>query len=138
RRLLEILQQSVGRILVQRVGAEDQIDAPFAFERTHVQIAPQLAHIVDPDLLAERLEEVEIGMAATLGARAGARQVRRQPTRKLWLADAGRAVEEIGVRRPLLERSRQQSLCLVLLRNGLEAAHVPPSRSRRALLLRRS
>ena len=138
RRLLEILEERVGGVLVQRVGAEDEVDAPLALERPHVQVAAQLADVVDPDLLAERLEEVEVGMAAALDARVVAEQLGREAPRELPLADPGRAVEEIGVRRPLLQRGRQQPLRLVLLRNGLEAAHVPPSQSPRALRSRRS
>ena len=137
RRLLEILEERVRGVLVQRVGAEDEIDAPVALERPHVQVAAELAHVVDPDLLAERLEEVEVGMAAALDAQVVAEQLGREAPRELPLADAGRAVEEVGVRRPVLQRRRQQPLRLVLLRNGLEAAHAPPSQSSRALRSRR-
>ena len=98
-----------------------------------MQVAAQLAHVVDPNLLAERLEQVEVGMSAALDARVVAEQLRREAARELPLADAGWAVEEIGVRRPFLQRRRQQPLRLVLLRNGLEAAHVPPSQSLLAL-----
>ena len=133
RRLLEILEERVRSVLVQRVGAEDEVDAPLSLERPHVEIAAQLPDVVDPDLLAERLEEIEIGMAAALDARVVAEQLRREAPRELALADAGRTVEEIGVRRPFLQRGREQPLGLVLLRNGFEAAHVPPSRSRPAL-----
>src|SRR6185369_14053000 len=89
-------------------------------------VAPELADVVDADLLAQRLQQVEVGMAATLDARVVAEQLGREAPRELALADARRAVEEVGVRRPLLQRRRQQALRLVLLRNGLEAAHVPP------------
>ena len=138
RRLFEILEERVRSVLVQRVGAEDEVDAPLAFERPHVQIAAELADVVDPDLLAQRLEEVEVRMAAALDPRVVAKELRSEAARELALADAGRAVEEIGVRRALLQRGGEQSLCLVLLRNGLEAAHVPPSQSPRALGSRRS
>ena len=69
RRFLEILEERVGGVLVQRVGAEDQVDAPLALERPHVKVTAQLPHVVDPDLLAQRLEQVEVGMAAPLDAR---------------------------------------------------------------------
>ena len=137
RRLLEILEERVRGVLVQRVGAEHEVDAPLALERAHVQVAAQLAHVVDPDLLAKGLEEVEVGMTAALDPRVVAEQLRREAARELPLADAGRAVEEIGVRRPFLQRRRQQPLRLVLLRNGLEAAHVPPSQSPLAVRSRR-
>ena len=138
RRFLEILEKRVGGVLVQRVGAEDEVDAPLGLERAHVQVAPQLADVVDPDLLSERLEQVEVGMASPLDARVVAEQLRCEAPRQLALPHAGRAVEEIGVRRAFLQRGRQQPLRLVLLRNGLEAAHVPPSQSRRAGPSRRS
>ena len=43
RRLLEILQQRVGRILVEQVGVEHEVDPPVALERAHVQVVMQLA-----------------------------------------------------------------------------------------------
>ena len=107
-------------------------------QEPHVQVATELADVVDPDLLAQRLEEVEVRMAAALDPCVVAKELGSEAARELALADAGRAVEEIGVRRALLQRGGEQSLCLVLLRNGLEAAHVPPSQSPRALGSRRS
>ena len=62
RRLLEVLEQRVGRVVVHQVGAEDQVDAPVGLERPHVQVAPQLADRVDADHLAERLELVDVGV----------------------------------------------------------------------------
>src|SRR5437764_10441168 len=49
-----------------------------------------------------------------------AQQLGREEKRDRALADAGRTVEEIGVRGALGERSRQQALRLVLLRDGGE------------------
>ena len=86
RRLLEILEQRVGGLLVQRVRAEDEVDAPVGLERAHVEVAPQLADGVDPDLVAERLEHVEVGMRAALDARRRRRAARprtRAPPRRL-------------------------------------------------------
>ena len=103
-----------------------------------MQVAAQLADVVDADLLAERLEDVEVGMAAALDARVVAEQLGREAPRELALADAGRAVEEVRVRRAFLQGRREQPLRFVLLRNGLEAAHAPPSQSPRALRWRRS
>src|SRR5262249_20923944 len=138
RRLLEILEQRVGSVLVQRVGTEDEIDAPVALERPHVQVAAKLADVVDPDLLAERFQQVKGRMAAALDARVIAEQLGGEASRELALADAGRAMKEVGVGWPFLQGGGQQELRLLLLRNGLEAAHVPPSRSPRALRSLRS
>ena len=77
-------------------------------------------------------------MAAALDARVVPEQLGGEAARELPLAHAGRAVEEVGVRRSLPQRSGEQSLGLVLLRNGLEAAHAPPLRSSRVLRSRRS
>ena len=62
------------------VRAEDEVDAPVGLERAHVQVAAELADRVDPDLVAERLEHVEVGVRAAQRrgrARRGAR--RRTP-----------------------------------------------------------
>ena len=68
RRLLEVLEQRIGRLFVQRVRPEDEVDAPIRLEGPHVQVAAQLADRVDPDLVAERLEHVQVGMRAALDA----------------------------------------------------------------------
>src|SRR5439155_741912 len=65
-RLLEILEERVRRFLVHRVRAEDQVDAAVGLERPHVQVVPELADGVDPDLISEWLEHVEIGVRASL------------------------------------------------------------------------
>ena len=105
-RLLEILQQRVGRLVVQQVRAEDEVDAALRLERAHVQVAPHLADGVDPDLVAERLEHVQVGVRAPLDARVAAEQLRRERERRRPLADPGRPVEEVRVRRALGERRR--------------------------------
>src|SRR5436190_3422995 len=86
RRFLEVFEERVRGVLVQRVGAEHEVDTPLALERAHVQVAAQLAHVVDPNLLAERLEQVEVGMSAALDARVVAEQLRREAARELPLA----------------------------------------------------
>src|SRR5207253_6324025 len=129
--------ERVGGVLVQGVGAEDEVDTPVGFEGPHVQVAAELPDVVDPDLLAEGLEQIEVGMAAALDAGMVAEQLGGKAPRELALAHAGRAVEEVGVRRALLQGRCEQPLRLVLLRNGLEAAHAPPSQSPRALRSRR-
>ena len=122
RRLLEILQERVGRVLVERVGAEDEVDAPVGLERPHVEVAPQLADVVDADLLAERLENVEVGMAAARDARLVAEQLAREPPRELPLPDARRAVEEVRMAGPsasAAESSRFASCCSGTLSKAL-------------------
>ena len=134
RRLLEVLQQRVGRLRVQQVGAEDQVDAPVGLEGTHVQVAAQLAHLVDPDLVAERLEQVEVGVRAALDALAVAEQLAGEGARRQPLPDAGRTVEEVGVRRPVGERRAEQPLRLVLLerapRSSQRSSSARPNRRR--------
>ena len=94
-----------------------------------MQVAPQLADVVDPDLVAERLEHVQVGVRTPGDAVVVAEQLGREEEREVALADAGRAVQEIGVRRPLAQRGRQEALRLVLLRDGLEVVHaLAPSR----------
>ena len=46
------------------VRAEDDVDAPIGLERPHVQVAPELADRVDPDLVAEQLEHVDVRVRA--------------------------------------------------------------------------
>ena len=64
RRLLEILEERVGGVLVHQVRAQDEVDAALGLERAHVQVAAEVADRVDPDLVAERLEHVEVGVDA--------------------------------------------------------------------------
>ena len=56
RRLLEVLEQRVGGVLVHRLGAVDEVDAAVGLERPHVQVAAELADVVDADLVADRLD----------------------------------------------------------------------------------
>ena len=75
-RLLEILEQRVGGLGVHQVRAEDEVDAAIGLERPHVQVAPQLADRVDADLVAERLQHVEVGVRAALDAASRRRAAR--------------------------------------------------------------
>ena len=106
-------------VVVHQVGAEDEVDAPVRLERPHVQVAVQRADLVDADHLAERLERIDVGM---LGARR-ADQLARERPRERPLADAVRAVEEVGVRMPFDERGLEQPLRLQLLGHPVEPAH---------------
>ena len=121
RRLLEVLEQRVGRVVVHQVGAEDQVDAPVGLERPHVQVAAERADLVDADHLAERLELVDVGM---LGARR-AEQLARERAAERALADAVRPVEEVRVRRALVERRVEQALRLVLLGDAVCLGNAP-------------
>ena len=132
RRLLEILEQRVRGLLVQQVRAGDEVDAPVGFERAHVQVASHLSHGVDADLLAERLEHIEVGMRAASDSRVAAEQLGGKGERERPLAHSRRAVEEVRVRRPLGERRREQALRLVLLRKAVEGRQGSRARSRPA------
>ena len=100
--------------------AEDEVDAAVGLERPHVQVAPQLAHLVDADLVAERLQHVKVGVRRAPHALVAVEQRRSERPRSEPLADPRRAVEEVGVRRLVRERARQQALRLVLLDDRLE------------------
>jgi hypothetical protein len=123
RRLLEVLQQRVGRVLVELLGAEHEVHAPLRLERAHVQIAPHLADGVDADHLAQRLQDVEVGMRPPLRARGIAQQLAGEGECDAPLPDAARAVEEVRVRRAVGERGPQEPLRLLLLGYGVEPAH---------------
>ena len=125
RRLLEVLEERIGGVLVHQLGREDQVDAPIGLERPHVEVAAQLADRVDPDHLSECVELVEVGMHGP----GRAEQLEREGAGELPLADARRSVEEVGVNRPLDDGGIQQALRLVLLARALEPAHAPAPRS---------
>ena len=132
RRLLEVLEQRVGGLVVQRVRSEDEVDAAVGLEWPHVQVVAELADRVDPDLVAEGLEQVEVRVRTALDAARVAEQRPREADRGAALADSRRPVEEVRVRRALGEGGVEQAASLGLLRKALEACHAPPSRSRRA------
>jgi len=69
-----------------------------------VQVAPHLANRVDPDLVAERLEDVQVGMRPPLDARVAAEQLGGKGQRRPPLADAGCPVEEVRVRGRVAQR----------------------------------
>ena len=118
--------------------AEDEVHAPLRLERAHVQVAPHLTHGVDPDLVAERLEHVQVGMRATLDAGVAAEQLGRERERGRALADPGRPVEEVRVGRALGKSRAQEPLRLLLLKNAVEARGAPLPRSRAAGACRRA
>jgi hypothetical protein len=81
-----------------------------------VQVAAELADRVDPDLVAERLEHIEIGVRAPFDPAAVAEHDAGELVRGPAFPDSGRAVKEIRVRDPIREGGPQQALRLVLLR----------------------
>jgi len=54
-----------------------------------VEVAAERADVVDADLVAERLEHVQVGMQAALDARVLAEQLGGEDERSGALADAG-------------------------------------------------
>src|SRR5439155_11573681 len=112
RRLLEILEQGVGRVLVQQVRPEDEVDAALRLERTHVQVTPELADRVDADLVAERLQHVEVGVGATRDPTRLAEELPGERERGPSLADSGRPMEEerMGGLATPGERRREETL----------------------------
>jgi hypothetical protein len=96
-----------------------------------VQVATERADVVDADLVAHRLDHVEVGMRAALDARPLADQLRREGDRRRPLADAARTEEQIRVRGSFRDRGAEEALGLGLLRKGLEDVHESPLRSRR-------
>jgi hypothetical protein len=105
------------------VRAQHEVDAAVGLERAHVQVSPQGADRVDADLVAERLEDVEVGVDVAGRAVRVAEQLAREGERGPPLADPTGAVEEIRVRGPLGHRGAEEALGLVLLRKRLEAVH---------------
>ena len=122
RRLLEILQQRVGGVVVEQVRAEQEVDAAVGLERTQVEVVMELADDVDPDHVAERLDDPQVGMRALGDPARVAEQRAGERERGRRLADARRPVEEERVRVAVGERGGQQPLRLVLLRNSLRRA----------------
>ena len=137
RRLLQVLEQRVRGVLVHAVCVENEVDPPVALERPHVQVVPQRANVVDADHLAERLEEVQVGMRARQHAPLVAEQHAREGERRGPLPHARRPVEQVRVRATFGERGGQEALRLELLRYGREGIHTPPRRARRAAGSRR-
>jgi hypothetical protein len=88
-----------------------------------MQVAPERADRVDPDLIAERLEHVEVGVRTPRDPLALADQLAGEGEGGPPLADPARSVEEVGVCRAVGERGAQERLRLLLLRKGLEAVH---------------
>jgi hypothetical protein len=105
------------------MGAEEEIDATRRLERTHVQVPTEVADRVDPDLVAKRLEQIEVGMGATRYAARIAEELARERERGPPLRDPARRVEEVGVRRTLRQRGAEEGFRLVLLRKGFERVH---------------
>ena len=98
-----------------------------------MQVAPQLPDLIDADLVAERLEDVQVRVGAALDPIAGVTQERGgERPRREPLPDPGGAVEDVGVRRSFGQRGAEQALGLDLLDEGLEAQRRSSTRSRTA------
>src|SRR4029450_10514293 len=119
-RLLQVLEQRVGSVGIEQVGVEDQGDAAVALERTHVQVAAEFADVVDPDLVAVRLEHVQVGMGTTLGAVGIAEQLPGEGERGDPLPYAARTMKKEGGRGSFAQRGRQQLFGLRLLDQPFE------------------
>src|SRR5437660_184597 len=65
----------------------------------HVQVMVKQADVVDADLVAERLEHVQVGVASTEDAVVLAEQLGGEGEGRPPLAVSARAVEEVRVRR---------------------------------------
>ena len=122
RRLLEILQQRIGSVVVEQVGGEQEVDAAVGLERPQVQVVVQLADDVDADHVAERLDDPQVRVRAVDDPAGVAEPGAREREGGLGLPDACRAVEEEGVRVTAGERGGQQPLGLGLLRKCVEGA----------------
>ena len=82
---------------------------------------------IDPDHLAERLDHHQVGMRPRDHPALVLEQLARERERRRRLAHTARSVQEVGMRRPIGERRRQQALGLRLLRNRCERLHGSPS-----------
>ena len=122
RRLLEILEQRVGGVVVEQVRPEQEVHPAVGLERAQVEVVVELADDVDPDHVPERLDDPQVGVGALDDPARVAELRAREREGGRRLADARRAVEEEGVRVAVAERRGQQPLRLVLLRNRCEAA----------------
>jgi hypothetical protein len=108
---------------------EHEVHAALRLEWAHVQVVPQLPDRVDPDLITQRLEHIEVWMRTAQDAVVLAQQLGGERQSGGPLPDTGRSMEEVRVRGPLLERRAEQALRLSLFRHVAERAHEPPSRS---------
>ena len=115
-----------------------EIDPAIGFERPHVEVVAQLANLVDADLVAERLDDVEIWVGEPLDAALVAQQFAGEAQGGAPLSHSRRAVEEVRVRRPFVERGRRAADCVCLLRKALERDLAPPSLSLPAAARRRA
>ena len=113
------------------MGREQEVDPIVGLERAQVEIVVQLADHVDPDHVAERLDDAQVRVGS-LDDPAGVAELRSgERERGRGLADPRRPVEEERVRVPVRESGGQQPLCLVLLRHlGKRISGRPPTTDR--------
>ena len=82
---------------------------------------PERPDRVDANLLADRLEHVEVGVRPPFDPAVVAEQLGRERDRRGSLADPARPVEQVGVRRAFVQRGGEKALRLLLLKHALEA-----------------
>ena len=101
-RLLQRLQEGVGGVAAHRLGLADQVRPPRRLERPQVQVAAQLPDLVDQDRLALRLDDEQVGVLLDLDpVLVGGEQRRDERVRRVVLAGAPRAVQQVRVPRRL-------------------------------------
>ena len=81
-----------------------------------MQVVPERAHVVDADHLPERLEDVQIGMRASLDPASVPEEGGCERQRGGLSPDSG-SRQEIGVCRRIRERGGEEPLRLQLLRH---------------------
>ena len=130
-RLLEVLEQRVGGVLVQQVrrGGRGRRGARPRTGACAGRGGARGSGRCGSGRRAARGRRGRDGRRARRGPRRRAAR-RRTRARSRRFPTPARPVEEVGVRRPLGERRAEEALGLVLLREGLEAVH---GRSRRYL-----
>ena len=87
--------------------AEQEVDAAIGLERPQVKVVVELADDVDPDHVAERLDDPQVGVRALDDPARIAEQGAGERERGGLLPDSRRAVEEERVRVAVGERGRR-------------------------------
>ena len=99
RGLLEILEQRIGGVVVEQVRGEQEVHAALRLERPQVQVVVKLADDVDPDHVAERLDNPQVGVRAVDDAAGVAEPRPCECEGGVRLPHSCRPVEEEGVLR---------------------------------------
>ena len=99
RRFLDRFQERVLYDFRHRLGVPDQVHAALCGERPQLDVAPQLAHLVDADLRPLGADLEQIGMAALERTLGQARECAGEAPRMLGDAVARPAEQQVGVAR---------------------------------------